>query len=197
MKFTKRAMILFISILMMAVTSMTACGFLGIGSTEKWKEEVQLSNGRVIVVYREIINEMGGDEWASNRSGLKPKADYIRFDYPDAAGKMVEWRTIKKSPRTYPEIPLILDIDSGYLVIFTLVGVGPACEVYNKYVYRNGAWIEEILPEKFEPRARNLFVRGSDDIPKLVNLEMKRNIDESGHSRRPVRQVGPGRKVCE
>ncbi len=195
MKFTKRAMILFILILTLVVTNMTACGFLGFGRTEKWKEEVKLSDGRVIVVDREIINEMGGDEWASNRSGLKPKEYHIRFVHPDESGKKVEWQA-KISSDTYPEIPLILDIYSGHLVMFTLVGVGPRCEVYNKYAYQNGAWIEETLPEKFEPRRRNLLVKGRD-IPKYVNLEMKRNIDESGHSRREVRQAGPNRKVCD
>ncbi|MEN6374580.1 MAG: hypothetical protein ABFD75_07355 [Smithella sp.] len=195
MKFTKRAMILFISILTLAVTSITACGFLGFGSTEKWKEEVRLSDGRVIVVYREIINEMGGGEWASNPSGLKPKADYIRFNNPDLAGKSIEWRTLKTID-TWPEIPLILDMEAGQPVMYTIVGVRTACEAYNKYVYRNGVWIEEKLPETFEPRTRNLFVRGSDDIPKLVSLEMKRKIDENGQSRRPVRQVGPKREIC-
>lgn len=196
MKQKKKIIGLFILILISGVATVTACGFLGFGSTEKWKEEVKLSDGRVIVVCREIINEMGGDEWASNRSGLKPKEYIVRFAHPDESGKTIEWRTIKKSPRTYPEIPLILDIYSGHLVMFTLVGVGPGCEVYNKYIYRDGAWIEETLPEKFENRRRNLLVNGKD-IPKYVNLEIKRNIDESGHSRREVVQVGPNRKVCD
>jgi hypothetical protein len=30
--------------------------------SEKWKEEVQLSDGRIIVVERETIRERGGDE---------------------------------------------------------------------------------------------------------------------------------------
>lgn len=197
MKHRRKIIILLILISILGAANMTACGFLGIGSTEKWKEEVQLSDGRVIVVYRKIIYEMGGGEWSSNPSGLKPKEDYILFDHPDVAGKIVEWRTIKKSPRTYPEIPLILDIDSGHLVIFTLVGVGPGCESYKKYIYKNGIWYEEMLPEKFEPRVRNLFVRGSDNIPKLVSLEMKQKINESGQSRRAVRQVGPKQEICD
>lgn len=197
MKQKKKIIGMFILIMNLGVATVTACGFLGFGSTEKWKEEVQLSDGRIIIVERENINESGGDEWASNRSGLKPKEYHIRFVNPDGSGKKVEWQTIKKSPRTYPEIPLVLDIDSQYMVMFTLLGVGPGCEVYNKYVYRNGAWSEEKLPEKFKPRMRNLFVRGSDDIPKFVDLETKRKINESGHSRREVMKVGPNREICD
>jgi hypothetical protein len=96
-----------------------------------------------------------------------------------------------------PEIPLILDMDSGHLVIFTIVGVRTRCEVYNKYVYQNGAWREEALPEKFEPHTTNLIVRGSDDISKFVDLESKRKINENESSRRPIGQVGPTREICK
>ena len=151
-----------------------------------------MSDGRTIVIERKLVKESGGDEWASNRSGLKPKDYYIRFDL-EGSGKMIEYRTIKKDDGLFPEIPLILDLENGQPVIYTLVGVRPACEAYNKYVYRNGVWNEEVLPEKFEPRTSNLLVKGRD-IPKFVNLETKRK--ESEDSRRPVRQVGPTREIC-
>lgn len=195
MKYTKRVVVLFVVVLALGVTYINACGFLGIGGTEKWKEELKLSDGRTIVIERKTENE----RVASDRSltgSLKPKEDYIWFVHPDGSGKMIEWHTIKKDDGLFPEIPLILDLENGQPVIYTLVGVRPACEAYNKYVYKNGVWNEEKLPEKFEPRARNLFVRGKDDIPKFVDLEMKRKINESGHSRRPVRQVGPTREIC-
>lgn len=191
----KRMIVLFILILNLAVTTATACGFMGFGGTEKWKEEVQLSDGRVIVIERERMLESGGDEWSSNRRGLKPKEHYIKFVNPDRSGKMIEWQTIKKSPRKYPEIPLVLNIDSGYLVIFTLVGVGPDCEVYNKYIYQNGVWSEETLPEKFEPKITNLLVRNSEDVQKYINLKTKQK--EIEDSRRAVRQVGPIREVFD
>ena len=178
----------------MGITSINACGFLGFGGTEKWKEEVKLSDGRIIVIERKIVNESGGGEWASNRSGLKPKDYYIWFDL-NGSGKTIEWHTLKKSSMLFPEIPLILDLENGQPVIYTLVGVRPACEAYNKYIYRNGTWIEEKLPEKFEPRASNLLVRG-EDIPKFVNLETKRKDSEDPGTRREVRQVGPTREVC-
>jgi len=140
---------------------------------------------------------VGGGEWVSNPTLSKPKEYRIRFANPDGSGTMIEWRSQKKSPQNYPEKPMSLDVDSGQLVIFTLIGVGPRCEMYNKYVYRNGIWIEEALPEKFEPRQTNLYFGGLGDIPKLVDLETKRKIKKSGFSRKAVRQVGPNREICE
>ncbi len=45
----------------------------GCSGTTHWKEEVQLSDGRIIVVERETQFEGGGGEWAHNRSLSKPK----------------------------------------------------------------------------------------------------------------------------
>lgn len=53
------------------------------------------------------------------------------------------------------------------------VCVGPGCDAYSKYVYRNGVWIEETPPEKFEPKITNLLVRNSDDVQKYINFEEK------------------------
>ncbi len=112
MKRNKLPIVFIGSILLLIVASTNLFGFLGFGGTEKWKEEVLLNNGRVIVVERETLREGGGGEWASNRSGTKPKEYRIRFAHPDGSGNMIEWRSTKKSPRTYPEFPLILDLES-------------------------------------------------------------------------------------
>jgi hypothetical protein len=67
----------------------------------------------------ETIRERGGDEWASNGSGTKPKEYHIRFTNPTKQGEMVEWHSIKISPRTWPEIPLILDVESEKFIVFS------------------------------------------------------------------------------
>ncbi|MFM9438477.1 hypothetical protein ACFDR9_005584 [Janthinobacterium sp. CG_23.3] len=54
--------IIAVGLIFFMVVSMSAC----VGGSEKWKEEVQLSDGRVIVVERETIRARGGDEWAHN-----------------------------------------------------------------------------------------------------------------------------------
>lgn len=138
---------------MLGIT-MNACS-----SSESWKEEVQLSDGRMIVVERERLGEGGGDEWAFNRSGTKPKEYRIRFVYQDGSGKEVEWRSTKKSPQTWPEIPLILDVEAGQYIVFSIVAISAGCEIYSKYVYRNGLWIEETILENFEKQTTNLFLK--------------------------------------
>jgi hypothetical protein len=192
MKYKKSFLTLFVVIFTLGITILNGFGFLWFGSTEKWKEEVKLGDGRTIIVERKIEKERVASE-RSLTGTFKPKEDYIWFTHPDGSGKMINWHTIKKSSMLFPEIPLILDLENGQPVIYTLVGVGPGCEVYNKYIYRNGAWVEEALPEKFETRITNLLVKGRD-IPKFVDLETKRKENED--SRREVRQVGPTRKIC-
>jgi hypothetical protein len=88
---------------------MTGCG----AGSEKWKEEVQLSDGRVIVIERELVLEGGGDEWASNLRGVKPKEERVRFTDTNGSGQLVVWRSMKKDISTRPEIPLILDVMMG------------------------------------------------------------------------------------
>lgn len=170
--------------------------FFGVGCSEKWKEEVQLSDDRIIVVERERLSEGGGGEWAHNRSGTKPKEYRIRFIHPDKPGEMIEWRSTKISPGTYPEKPLILDLESGNPIVYAIVAINGVCEVYSKYIYRNGAWVEEALPEKFKQRTTNLFLRVGANMQKYVALETKRKVNADLGYRQSIRQVGPNRKVC-
>jgi hypothetical protein len=172
--------------------SLTACG----AGNSSWKEEVQLSDGKVIVVERDAIYVSGGAEWASNSSGSKINEYRIRFEYPAGSSRMVEWHSVKKSPRTYPEIPLVLDMLATEPTIFSLVAISNGCEVYSKYVYRNGAWAEEKLSQLFEQRTTNLLFASKKDLPTLLKLadKNKRN-DDIGH-RKALYQAGPNLKVC-
>lgn len=180
-----------LGLLLMMGVSMSAC----VGGSEKWKEEVQLGDGRVIVVERELLYEGGGDEWASNRGGSKPKEYRIRFAYPVGSGQMIEWRTTKIDSQTWPEVPLLFDMEPEQPTVFTLVAISSCCEVYSKYIYRNGAWIEEPLPEQFEQRVTNLFFGNGNDMPRFMNLEEKRKRNSEDVYRPALRQVGPKRQV--
>jgi len=102
---------------------------------------------------------------------------------------------VKKTDRSWPEVPLILDFESGHPIVFSVVGAGPHCEAYSKYIYKNDLWVEEALPdEKNEVRAANLFIDTDVDMPKFVDMEAKRK-SASEYARRSLRQVGPTRKV--
>lgn len=167
----------------------------------KWKEEVQLSDGRIIIVEREAIYVGGGDEWASNRSLGKIDEYRIRFVSPDGSGQTVEWRSTKKDSQTYPELPLVFDLSAGQPTIFTFMDTSTVakisgCAVYLKYIYRNGAWVEEKLPEQFRQQATNLLFGSKGDLPKLLTLAEK-NKRNSGDGYAPAfRQVGPNPQVC-
>lgn len=186
----KQRLIAFVLILI-AGACLVACG----SGSERWQEEVQLSDGRVIVVERELILEAGGDEWASNRSGSKPKEDRIRFTLPDRSGEIIEWRSKKMSPQTWPEIPLILDVESDHMVVFASVFNSRGCNIYSKYHYNNRAWVEERLPQKFKQRATNLFIFRSKDKQRFVDLEAKQKNISDARSRL-FRQVGPTNPDC-
>ncbi len=180
-----------ISLALALGVSMSACS----AGSVKWKEEVQLSDGRVIVVEREKIYEGGGDEWASNRSLSKPKTEFIHITLAAISKQPIEWKTRKMSPQTWPESPLVLDVDAGKLVIFTLVGAR-VCEMYSKYVYQNGIWVEETLPDQFVQRTSNLLYGPLKDLPDIVNLQEKNKRNNHVYYRKAVKQVGPTHKIC-
>lgn len=170
----------------------SACG----ADSQSWKEEVQLSDGKVIVIERETIHSRGGGEWASNSSGSKPEERKIRFSSLDGAGKKAEWRSTKKSPQTWPEKPLVLDIEAGQLIVIAILSTSSACEIYSKYVHRNGVWVEEALPEKFEQRTTNLMIRDGTDMPKFIDLKTKYKENSTSGYRGSLKRVGPSRRVC-
>ncbi|BCM25592.1 hypothetical protein [Methyloradius palustris] len=165
-----------------------------IPGTDKWKEEVKLSNGRVIVIERELVLESGGDEWASNSSGSKPKEDRLKFTNPDKPGEIIEWHSMKISPQRWPEVPLILDITSNKITVFASVFALGGCNIYTKYIYQNGIWIEEKLPSTFEAHATNLYIFQNEGLS-YINLNKKReNISDSGSKH--FAQVGPTNPDC-
>lgn len=181
-----------IASLMILGVVMSACT----GGSRAWKEEVQLSDGRVVVIDREMISESGGDEWASNRSMTKPKEYRLRFASPDGSGKLIEWRSTKTDFQTWPEIPLVFDVNPGQPIVYSLVAISAGCEVYSKYVYQHGSWIEEPLSEHFDSLPTNLLFGSQKDLPPLLKLEDKRNRNNKGGYRRALKQIGPDRKVC-
>jgi len=186
LRYVKTAICLLISILILGCAP----------PIETWQEEVQLSDGRIIVVERELITARGGGEWAHNRSGIKPAEYRIRFVYPEGSGKIIEWRSLKKSTALWPERALIFDFESGHPIVFSIVGVDDACRGYSKYIYKNDLWVEEALPnEGIEVRATNLFLDIGVDMPKFVDMEAKRKSTLEYHHPED-RQAGPRREVC-
>jgi hypothetical protein len=191
----QRTLLLIFSILALGTAIMCLFGCMRCAGTEKWREEVQLSDGRVIVVERETVWVGGGGEIVTS-PGVKPKEYRIRFTNPDSSGQQIEWRSTKNSPQTWPESPLILDIKNGKPVVLTILSIDPVCEIYLKYSYLQGTWIEEKLPVEFEKSTTNLYLRESRNMPRFVDLKEKKENNEDMGYRQSLKQVGPNRKVC-
>lgn len=162
--------------------------------TEKWKEEVLLSNSKVIVVERQLEFESGGDEWASNPSGSKPKQHVLKFTMPDKANETVEWHSIKKDSAFWPEFPLVLDVENGKYVVFSSVFNPGGCQLYSKYIYQNDVWVEEKLPKVFEPRKANLYIYRNEGLSYIDLNKKSQNLADSRVFQ--FVQVGPTHPNC-
>jgi hypothetical protein len=185
----------FRSILALAVALLAGC------ATEDksviWQEEVRLSDGRVIVVNMETLRTLGGLELAHGGSGTRPKERRIKFVHPAGSGQTIEWRSKKTDSGQWPEQPLSLNIVGGNVVVLSVVGTSAACASYSKYVFREGAWIEEPLPEEFAALPTNLLLKSGPDMPKFVDLQAKISSNSDIRYLKRFRQVGPHRKVCD
>ena len=170
----------------------------GCSRTVSWTEEVQLSNGQVIVVERETEHSPGGPELAIG-TGWRPKQYRIRIEYPPQSGQTIEWRSEKLSPAKYPEFPLYLDYDEGVggLFVVSIKSISDSCDVYLKYVTRDLHWVEETLPAEFESFATNLYIPAAGlDIPRKVTLKIKWGDNSDFRYRKRLKQIGPKQKVC-
>lgn len=141
-------------LLMMGV-SMSACAGLS-GHSKRWKEEVQLHDGRVIVVERSF--NLG--DYSAPGSLERPALDEtLTFSLP-GANKEIVWKTEFRNDVPEPNSlgPLLLDIVDGVPYLAT----SPAgCIAYNKwgrpnppyilFKYINDEW-KRIPLEEFPPK---------------------------------------------
>ncbi len=166
----------------------------GCAKTVTWKEEVELSDGRVIVVERETLNVPGGDEIAHG-SGYRPTESRIRIDL--GRGFSSEWRSTKVDSNRWPENPLVLDIANGDVTVMSAVPTTPACVLYSKYVFRQGVWKEESLSEEFTSREANLYLGRSQKMPDFVDLTTKNKANRDVRYPQHFRRIGPHRTFCQ
>lgn len=71
------------------------------------------------------------------------------------------------------------------------------CEICLKYRYRNGAWVEQALPEEFAQRPVNLSIRVRMNMPKFASLPDQRKGNAEPGYRLTLRNIGPRRRICE
>ncbi len=178
------------------LVSQTACS----SKVVQWSEEVQLSNGQVIVVERETKQRPGGGE-IFRSSGWRPQQYVIRFKYPANSEQVIEWRSTKMDIErgTWPEFPLLLDVELTKNVpfIITIHALKGFCYEYVRYVYSKGAWSEDPLPAEFEPRTTNLYLPAATlDIVKNVSLQLKRTENADGRYSMRLKKIGPKQRDC-
>jgi hypothetical protein len=142
--------IVHIAVLLMLGASMSACAELG--SSKGWKEEVQLHDGRVLVVERHF--DLGGYPTLDARE-RRPLDETITFSLPDT-NRTISWKTEfdDKVPEPNSLGALLLDIVDGVPYLATSP-VG--CISYNKwgrpnppyilFKYTNEAWRQIPLQE--------------------------------------------------
>lgn len=139
-----------------------------------WKEEVQLQTGEILTVARSIEFEFdhpiggvgGSDILESTLEVMSPE----RKDFPS------KWR----NP---PFLPLIFDRDSDndeWFIVATFYmctdwyDLGRPKLPYTEFRYRNGAWIQQPLSEKFIGREGNVLIPNGRDAGPDYSLQMKR-----------------------
>jgi hypothetical protein len=126
-------LILFISIMTLGVTSMEALGFLGIGNTAKWKEEVLLHDGRKIVVER--WQKHGG----RGEIGQSPiKEHTLTFTLPGTK-RVITWKDEYSDDVGHSNFDLVAlhIMHSTPYIITTAYG----CLAYNKWGRPNPPYI--------------------------------------------------------
>ncbi|MRV74400.1 hypothetical protein GJ700_22075 [Duganella sp. FT92W] len=167
---------------LVAALALAAAGasLSGCSRSERWQEQVRLQSGDVIVVDRRSTDE----------------GTAIRFSLPSQPGKSYYWRAAHDGGQGQHENPLVLDVENGVPVIYTVVSTSPGCRLFTRYAYRDGDWWEQVLPDKFQGREMNLFVLSGLDIGDMVTLEQKRRESAAVSYSRALRFLGPGDKTC-
>ena len=152
----------------------------GCSRSQQWQEEVRLGSGQVIVVQRQ-----SSDSAAS-----------IRFVLPGQPGRAIVWNSLHDGGPLHLENPVVLDVENGVPVIFTVVSTSPGCRLFTKYSNTAAGWREEVLPDRFKGRDMNLFILSGLDIGDLVTLDQKRRESSAISYSRSLRFLGPVDKAC-
>lgn len=152
----------------------------GCSRSAEWREEVRLTSGQVILVQRQ-----SSDSAAS-----------IRFSLPGQPGHTIVWHSLHDGGPLQLENPVVLDVENGVPVIFTVVSTSPGCRLFTKYSNTGAGWRQEVLPDRFKGRDMNLFIRSGLDIGELVTLDQKRRESSAISYSRSLRYLGPVDKAC-
>lgn len=181
---------------MLFLTSLITLAACASEKTVRWKEEVQLSDGRVILVQRTMHMIPGGGEWLRS-SGWRADWYEMQFELPDSGARPILWRSVPRRPARDPELPLVLDVQTGNTpIVWTIQWVTDACTEYTMYSYSGGSWNVVPLPNLIPDRPANLFLRLRTDLQGTIQLQEKQAQVSTSRSPARYRTIGPKRVVC-
>ncbi len=143
--------------------------------SETWKEEVQLSDGRMIVVKRTAKGTITRD-MAMRATGWKPEETTLRIPKVDGVAKPPVWRSVL--------IPLVMDYDPAsrtwtvvatYMFCDTWYDMGRPANPYVQYISVGGeAWQVMPLQTSWVGRRANLLTHiKPTGGPRLVREDYK------------------------
>jgi len=170
----KRMIALFILILNLGVTTVTACGFMGFSDTAKWKEEVLLHDGRKIVVER--WQKHGGRHEPGQQPGIKDHS--ITFTIP-ATKQTITWKDEYSKEIGHSNFDLVAMHVSDRIPY--LITTADGCLAYNKwgrpnppyviFKYEGNVWKRIYLQElPIEFKNINLVINAMAHEEELVNM---------------------------
>jgi len=195
-----------LGLLLMMGVSMTACAGL-FGHSKGWKEEVQLHDGRVLVVERHF-NLDGYPTLDSRERALLD--EIITFTLPES-NKRISWKTEFRNDRPEPNSlgVLLLDVVNGVPYLAT----SPAgCIAYNKwgrpnppyvlFKYSNDAW-QQISMKEFPEQLVAANLMSTPDSRMLKSYYTIEQVKEQMQGRNiaveaktifhePIRSAGEG-----
>lgn len=141
-------------LLCMPVVTMVGCNRM----SESWKEEVRLSDGRLIVVKRTAKGTITRDI-AMRATGWKPKETTLRIAQVEGAAKPPVWRS--------PLVPVVMDYDPAsstwsvvatHMFCGTWYEMGRPTSLYVQYISVGGdAWRVVPLQPDWIGRQANLL----------------------------------------
>lgn len=141
-------------LLCMPVVTMVGCNRM----SESWKEEVRLSDGRLIVVKRTAKGTITRDI-AMRATGWKPKETTLRIAQVEGAAKPPVWRS--------PLVPVVMDYDPAsstwsvvatHMFCGTWYEMGRPTSLYVQYISVGGdAWRVVPLQPDWVGRQANLL----------------------------------------
>jgi hypothetical protein len=193
MKYAKGTLAIIV-LMLTTGANMNAFGFLGVGNSPSWKEEVLLHDGRTIIVERS--QELGGYPTVESRERTTLEEEWV-LPVPGTEWK-ISWKTGFKTPPEGPSLMLVLVGFPGGTPYIATVAAG--CIAYNHwgrpnppYVFfkYDGANWQRIPLEEFptELKEANVVVGRPDSWHRSGLLSIA-TIKEENHRLEPyMRQI--------